>query len=121
MNILINGKHKVSVKQLSEINHKLYEKLTTEQRELYLCAENNYSELYETREIPIMKNLGKKIDKGIFDFEKSKILWKYWVDDVNKKYKEDFGYSFSVSDRKAVAEIKASSFLSDYLEGNLLI
>ena len=68
-----------------------------------------------------MKNLGKKIDKGIFDFEKYKILWKYWVDDVNKKYKEDAWYYFSVSDRKAVAEIKASSFLSDYLEGNLLI
>ena len=117
MKIKINGKYKVSLENFSKITEKLQDLMTIEQKELHYFG-YNCSDVYDSREIPIMKNLGKKIDKGIFDFEKSKILWKYWVDDVNKAYKKDFGFSFSVADRKKVAEIKASEFLCDYLEGN---
>jgi len=55
--------------------------------ELEDFADSQWS-LYLSREIPIQKNLQRKIDKGIFDFDKSVKLWRYWADDANQRYKK---------------------------------
>lgn len=79
-------------------------------KELILYGEND-ALLYRQRTVPIQKNLINKIASGKFDLQKSVKLWKYWADDVAKRYTREFpGTRISVDDRKAVAAVMAKDF-----------
>ena len=81
-----------------------------EANELRAYGDNNY-DLYRSRGVPMQKNLDRKINKGVFDFDKSVKLWRYWTDDANKRYKADSGYSFSTKVRQDVAFNKALDYV----------
>jgi len=83
-----------------------------EANELRAYGDNNY-DLYRSRGVPMQKNLDRKINKGVFDFDKSVKLWRYWTDDANKRYKADSGYSFSTKVRQDVAFNKALDYVLD--------
>ena len=61
-----------------------------EANELYILAQNDY-ELHTQRELPIIKNLDRKVARGVFDYEKSVTLWGYLIAEVNRKYKTNVG------------------------------
>jgi hypothetical protein len=91
----------------------------TAAHEIELYADNN-SDLYRQRKSPIIKNLKKKLDKGTFDVHKAATLWKYFVEDADKRYQKDFqdktpkGYILSVKDRKLLSERYAQWTLLEY-------
>jgi hypothetical protein len=58
--------------------------------ELDLYIMNN-EDLYRRRFMPIIKNIQKKMAKGIYDHEKAIPLWMYLVDDASKQYVKEFG------------------------------
>lgn len=87
------------------------------ERELILFGDND-SDIYHQRETPIIKNLVKKMKKGVYDSEKAKKLWKYWADEVASKYSKDYGGSFSPNVRRAIASEKAKRFEEEYNLGN---
>lgn len=72
-------------------------------RELKLYEENN-SKLYFNSKVPIYKNLDKKKEKGVYDSQKAEKLFKYHADKSAKSYEKEYGYKFSVADRKQVAK-----------------
>lgn len=75
---------------------------TTEAHELFLYAVND-GRLYRRMIKNVLDNLEKKIKNGVYDREKAVDAWYYVATEASKKYKEDFGYSFSVADRFTVA------------------
>ncbi len=89
-----------------------------EQDELKLYIDND-SGLYHQQTQPIIKNLQKKLAKGVFDKSKSEKLWMYLVENGAKKYAKEFGgvwhKMFSMADRKAVARALAESFVEEYV------
>jgi len=88
-----------------------------ESRELKLYIDND-SQLYNSRFMPIMKNLSKKMKKGNFDKKLAIKGFMYLVDDGAKKYVKDFGGNakemFSKKDRIAVASDLADEFEDAY-------
>ncbi len=88
-----------------------------ESRELKLYIDND-SQLYNSRFMPIMKNLTKKMKKGNFDKKLAIKGFMYLVDDGAKKYVKDFGGNakemFSKKDRIAVASDLADEFEDAY-------
>ena len=75
---------------------------TTESKELFLFATND-SFLYHHHTEPIIKNLKKKAEKGIYNSEKAVDLYYYLATAASEKYYKDFGYKFSVTDRYTAA------------------
>ena len=61
-----------------------------EANELYILAQTDY-QLHTQRELPIIKNLDRKVARGVFDYEKSVTLWGYLIAEVNRKYKTNVG------------------------------
>ena len=67
-----------------------------------------------------MKNLERKMAKGIYDKTKAEKLWMYLVDRGAKKYTKEHGSGtawhkiFSMADRKAVARELNESFLTEH-------
>jgi hypothetical protein len=59
-------------------------------RELHLHGDNTHH-LYKSSYEPIHKNLSKKKEKGTYDHEKAKKLWKYHADRVAKDYHKEHG------------------------------
>ena len=88
-----------------------------ESRELKLYIDND-SQLYNSRFMPIMKNLSKKMKKGKFDKKLAIKGFMYLVDDGAKKYVKDYGGNakemFSKKDRIAVASDLADEFEDAY-------
>ena len=88
-----------------------------ESRELKLYIDND-SQLYNSRFMPIMKNLSKKMKKGNFDKKLAIKGFMILVDDGAKKYVKDFGGNakemFSKKDRIAVASDLADEFEDAY-------
>lgn len=89
---------------LSEANYN-----ETNVRELVLFI-NNDGDLYRQRISPIIKNLKKKVAKGVYDPKLALKLWKPLADEGAKKYAKEHGSAgdnglkmFSVADRKQVA------------------
>ena len=84
-----------------------------ESRELKLYIDNEYS-LYKSMYEPQVKNLKRKLGKGIYDPVKAEKLFKYLADAGARKYQSDFGSSsspiFSVQDRKDTAKELRISF-----------
>jgi hypothetical protein len=83
--------------------------MSTEARELYLYADND-GQLYKQKREPIEKNLMKKIEKGKYNSKLAVKLWMYLADAGSKKYDKDFGFKFSVKDRKSAAEAFSDDF-----------
>lgn len=77
-------------------------KETTESRELFLYATND-GNLYRQMATPIINNLRKKAQKGVYDREKAVDAWYSVATEASNKYNRDFGYSFSVTDRFTAA------------------
>jgi hypothetical protein len=82
-------------------------------RELALFIENDQT-LYFRQAQPIIKNLARKLQKGVFDKAKSIKLWGYLAESGAKKYAASFGGKwfemFDVSTRKKTAEQLADSY-----------
>lgn len=88
----------------------------TETRELKLYIDND-GQLYNSRYMPIIKNLSKKMKKGKFDKRLAVKGFMYLVDDGVKKYIRDFGGSkgmFSKKDKIQVAKEFADEFEEIY-------
>lgn len=89
-------------------NHK-YEP-STAARELYLYATNN-GDLYRRQISYIENNLRKKIAKGVYDHNKAVDAFYYAADNASRLYNNDFGYSFSVTERYTAAVDMADDFI----------
>lgn len=91
-----------------------------EATELKLFIDND-GDLYRQQTQPIIKNLQRKLAKGVFDKSKSEKLWMYLVENGAKKYAKQFSIGsdwhkiFSMADRKAVARALAEEFVSEYV------
>lgn len=94
-----------------------YDKLTPDQRELYLISENNYPNQWNS----IYDNYRRKVKSGKYDYEKSIKGYLNLVTPARRKaqkeifYKEG-GWSFKPSDDKKVAEVLALRFYEDNLD-----
>lgn len=77
-------------------------------KELVLHADNDHH-LYHSSHQPIVKNLSKKMKKGVYHPEKAKKLWAYHADRAAQSYAKHHGDGtpwhkmFSTSDRKSAA------------------
>jgi hypothetical protein len=93
--------------------------MTTESRELAVYIENN-GNLYRQQTTPIIKNLKRKIAKGVYDATKALILWKHLADSGAKLYVKEFGGKwdeiFSVADRKLAAKELAEYYTEELHE-----
>jgi hypothetical protein len=86
-------------------------------RELRLYGEND-SGIYRSRYLPIVKNLRTKMARGTYDHEKAAKAFKYWADDVAKKYTREFSSrgphgaygGFTAEDRRCLAKEMADDF-----------
>lgn len=85
--------------------------------ELYLFAVND-AQLYQTRIIPIIANLKKKIRKGIYNPQLARKLWRYAADDAAKRYAKEYGGSFTVATRQVAADEMAEHFAAELMERN---
>lgn len=71
-------------------------------------------QLYTQMIVPVIKNLERKVKKGIYDYDKSLIMWEHVADEGAKRYvKELGGPAYNVATRKEVAKK-----LSEYYEEN---
>ena len=91
-------------------------------RELVLYIEND-GQLYQQQGEPIMRNLTKKWDKGVYDHDKAKTLWKYYADTGAKKYGKEHGANdgfnmFPPAVRRAVASELADNWHEELKAGN---
>ena len=91
-------------------------------RELVLYIEND-GQLYQQQGEPIMRNLTKKWDKGVYDHDKAKTLWKYYADTGAKKYGKEHGANdgfnmFTPAVRRAVASELADNWHEELKAGN---
>lgn len=90
---------------------------TTESRELFLYATNDGT-LYRQSITPIINNLRKKAQKGIYDSNKAVDAWYTVATQASNKYNKDYGYSFSVQDRFTVA-VDMAEYYEDEIFYNL--
>jgi len=103
---------------MSDLSHRHREEPNEhEVRELQLYVEND-SRVYHSRLIPIYKNFQRKKANGTYEHELAVKGMMYAVNDSNKNYKNDFGYSFTVSVRQAVARNMVNFFEDEYSAGN---
>jgi hypothetical protein len=70
-----------------------------------------------------MRNLSRKWDKGIYDHDKAKTLWKYYADTGAKKYGKEHGANdgfkmFPPAVRRAVASELADNWHEELKAGN---
>lgn len=93
-------------------------------RELLLFINNDYG-LYRSHHVPIIKNLLRKMRKGVFDAEKAVKLFMYLTEAGAKKYGRASGWSgsgipafFTKATREAAARELRDEFLAENELGN---
>jgi hypothetical protein len=86
---VVRAAHSQGVDQVGA-QPKVLPKESTDSRELRLFADN-HADLNRQSLQPIRDNLGKKMDKGIYDPEKAATLWKYHADRAAQAYTKEFG------------------------------
>lgn len=92
-----------------------YETMTDEARELYITVENDY-DMYRQQELPIIKNLMRKLCKGVYDTAKARKLAKYLFDNGSKQYitpppySYHNGHSFTPDQRRECADVWVANF-----------
>jgi hypothetical protein len=74
----------------------------TAARELTLFAVND-GDLYRQRAQPIIKNLARKMTKGVYNHDLACKGWRYLADDAAKRYAKEFGGMFNVATRELTA------------------
>lgn len=85
--------------------------MTTESRELALYTMNT-GEIYRKQTQAVIANMARKMKQGKFDKAMAVKAFEYVADTGSKSYKKEFGYGFSVSDRK----LAAAEMLDHYME-----
>ena len=97
-------------------NNDLTESQQWARGELRLFIDNQEA-LYRGQYIPILKNLLRKLDKGVYDHEKAPKLWRHLVDRGAREYCQQFGgnvrHNFPKVTRDAVAQDYANEFIDD--------
>jgi hypothetical protein len=83
--------------------------------ELRLYIDND-GDLYRQQKMPIIKNIKRKMKRGVYDHNKAPKLWMYLVDNGAKKYAKDFSVGTDWNDmfpkplRMAVAQEMADYY-----------
>ena len=112
----------LQLKLVNEVldKHIVENDMSDEAHELVLFGEND-ADLYRQRTVPIMKNLTKKWDRGVYDHDLAVKLWTYWAADAAQRYSAEHGSPdvkwsnmFPTSVRNEVAE-----YMADYWEEEL--
>lgn len=93
-----------------------------EVRELVIFIDND-GQLYQQQGAPIMRNLSRKWDKGIYDHDLAQKLWYYLAVNGAKKYGQDQGTGnglkmFSPAVRRAAAKEMADNWMEELKAGN---
>lgn len=93
-------------------------------KKLILYGDND-GHLEHTSRKPIVKNLAKKISKGVYDHEKAKKLWGYHADRAAQSYTKEHGHAgqkwhelFSTKHRRAAAAHWADEHHAGVLSGD---
>lgn len=89
-----------------------YETMTAEARELYITTTNDY-DLYRQQELPIIKNLMRKLCKGVYDTAKARKLVRYLFDNSSKSYNwgiKNYVHSFTPDQRRECADVWVANF-----------
>ena len=85
--------------------------------ELVLYAEND-RDLWMRRRPEFMKNALKKMNAGKYELSKAVKLWRYYADEVAKKYAKEFpGSRFSPAVRNKAAAVFARNFENEVRAG----
>jgi hypothetical protein len=82
------GAHAAGVEQVGQ--QPLRQPESPESRELRLFADND-ADLHRQSEVPVLQNLGQKMDKGAYDPAKATTLWGYHADRAAQSYVKQFG------------------------------
>lgn len=87
-------------------------------RELYLFITND-GDLYRQQHLPIIKNLAKKVGRGVYDKKLAVKLWMYLADEGARRYGREFGSGYSLKGfdkptRFMVAAMLARDFMDKY-------
>lgn len=77
-----HGAHAAGVQEIGQES--------TTSRELRVFADNS-ADLHRQSHVPIMNNLAKKSDKGVYDPTKAAKLWGYHADRAAQAYTKQFG------------------------------
>ena len=109
----MNTPKKEIIKELQKKNKKYGNVNEIEVRELELYTENDGA-IYRQRLVPIYKNLARKKTKKIYNHTMAIKLMTHAVNDANKKYKKEYGISFSTSVRYQVAKNMVKIFEGEY-------
>ena len=93
-----------------------------EVRELVLFIDSD-GQLYQQQGEPIMRNLSRKWDKGIYDHDLAQKLWYYLAVNGAKKYGQEHGTGnglkmFSPAVRRAAAKEMADNWMEELKAGN---
>ena len=93
-----------------------------EVRELVLFIDSDAG-LYQQQGEPIMRNLSRKWDKGIYDHDLAQKLWYYLAVNGAKKYGQEHGTGnglkmFSPAVRRAAAKEMADNWMTELKAGN---
>lgn len=80
----------------------MFYEVTEESRELLIVAENDGT-LYERYIKPVIANLQKKYNNGIYDVNKAVDAYYHIATVASEQYYKDFGYRFSVQQRFTAA------------------
>jgi len=120
---LVAASRQAAVRQgVRSLIHKLA-RMSDEARELELFIEND-GQLYRQQYAPIIQNLMRKRNKGVYDFALSIKLFMYLADAGAKKYHAEFGSpglpwnkAFPKATRMEVAKSLAESFLTEAESG----
>ena len=104
---------------MSKVNS-VFDKITALDsiRELRLFIDNDYI-LYQSRFIPMIENLKRKVKRGVYDHQKAPKLFIYLVDVGARKYCADFGGTVRQCFPKAVREAVAQEYADEFKESYL--
>lgn len=92
---------------------------TVKSRDLCLYAINN-GDLYRHMTTPLIANLKKMADKGMYDVEKAVDAYYNIACEASKMYEKEFGYSFSVTDRFTTAVDLEENYRDDEILSSLV-
>ena len=90
-----------------------------EARELLLVATNDEERLYNSMIVPIVRNLAKKMRKGIFNADKAIDAFFPVADAASKQYNKDYGYLFTVTERFTAAADMVDYYMENIEKGDL--
>ena len=89
--------------------------------ELQLFIEND-EQLYRSQFVPIMENLRRKMNRGVYDHSKAPKLWRYLVDAAAKAYPYgdkavEWHKTFNTTTRQHVAQALADEYREEVQNG----